>query len=168
MRIFEPMMNNPKDLLSGTAPALNSAYPAPMARDLDHELVASWAVLMHPATSPWHVLSHQASCFIRRAVMCPLSKRQSSCLCATWQRCDSAGDHTRSIQVSTPSLAAGGIMQYAKVRLACLGCKAMLSKGETTLCQHCKSKVRTPPNMSHFCATGMQHLQDGVYSLSGP
>ena len=51
------------------------------------------------------------------------------------------GDHTRSIMVSTPSLAAGGIMKFAKVRYSCLGCKATLAPGDTTLCKHCSSKV---------------------------
>lgn len=32
-------------------------------------------------------------------------------------------------------------MKFAKVRLACLGCKATLMQGEVTLCQHCKAKV---------------------------
>lgn len=54
-----------------------------------------------------------------------------------------AGDHTRAIQVSTPSSAAGGIMRFAQKKLACLGCKALLATGETTFCKHCKSKV--PP-----------------------
>ena len=104
------------------------------------------------------VLSHQASWSIRHVVMWPLSKRcrvqGSADHLAMW--CP-AGDHTRSIQVSTPSLAAGGIMQFAKVRLACLGCKAMLSKGETTLCQHCKPKVRIPPIRPFLAALAFWH-----------
>lgn len=69
--------------------------------------------------------------------------------------------------MSTPSLAAGGIMKFAKVKLACLGCKATLSAGETTLCSHCKSKVYTSgitnnrvakmheyPRSSQICKTG--------------
>ncbi|KAL0028520.1 hypothetical protein WJX77_011509 [Trebouxia sp. C0004] len=51
-----------------------------------------------------------------------------------------SGDHTRSIMVSTPSLAAGGIMKFAKVRYSCLGCKATLAPGDTTLCKHCRNK----------------------------
>ena len=43
--------------------------------------------------------------------------------------------------MTTPSLASGGIMKFAKVKLSCLGCKATLSPGETTLCKHCKVKV---------------------------
>ena len=54
-----------------------------------------------------------------------------------------AGDHTRSITVSTPSLAAGGIMKFAKVRYSCLGCKATLAPGDTTLCKHCRAKVNS-------------------------
>lgn len=55
-----------------------------------------------------------------------------------------AGDHTRSITVSTPTTASGGIMRFAKVRLSCLGCKAPLDqpagqKG-TPLCKHCLDK----------------------------
>ena len=52
-----------------------------------------------------------------------------------------AGEHTRSITLATPSLAAGGIMRFAKVRLACLGCRAPLPPGHTDLCEHCRPKV---------------------------
>eukprot|EP00195_Chlamydomonas_chlamydogama_P002057 CAMPEP_0202920478 /NCGR_PEP_ID=MMETSP1392-20130828/76878_1 /ASSEMBLY_ACC=CAM_ASM_000868 /TAXON_ID=225041 /ORGANISM="Chlamydomonas chlamydogama, Strain SAG 11-48b" /LENGTH=1079 /DNA_ID=CAMNT_0049613975 /DNA_START=162 /DNA_END=3401 /DNA_ORIENTATION=+ len=69
------------------------------------------------------------------------------------------GDHTRSILVSTPSTASGGIMRFAKVRLSCLGCKAPLTKaGETSLCGHCKPKEadifhRTLCNVNELEAT---------------
>jgi DNA polymerase delta subunit 1 len=36
------------------------------------------------------------------------------------------GEHTRSIALSTPTAAAGGIMRFAKVKKTCLGCKAPL------------------------------------------
>ncbi|MEW5314891.1 MAG: hypothetical protein WDW38_006353 [Sanguina aurantia] len=48
-----------------------------------------------------------------------------------------SGDHTRSISMSTPSNASGGIMKFAKVRLSCLACKAPLPAGATSLCHHC-------------------------------
>lgn len=51
------------------------------------------------------------------------------------------GDHTRSRVMATPSSAAGGIMKFAKVRLTCMGCRAPLDAGLTTLCKHCQSKV---------------------------
>ena len=35
-------------------------------------------------------------------------------------------------------------MKFAKVRLACLGCKAPLDPGATDLCEHCRPKVRAP------------------------
>ena len=66
-----------------------------------------------------------------------------------------SGDHTRSIMVSTPSLAAGGIMKFAKVRYSCLGCKATLAPGDTTLCKHCRTKV--------IC-----QLLDAILLLLGP
>ncbi|KAL4435029.1 hypothetical protein ABPG77_003854 [Micractinium sp. CCAP 211/92] len=50
------------------------------------------------------------------------------------------GAHTRSIMVTTPSVASGGIMKFAQKRLTCLGCKAPLGKGEATVCKHCKDK----------------------------
>lgn len=53
-----------------------------------------------------------------------------------------AGAHTRSIMVTTPSAASGGIMKFAQKRLTCLGCKAPLGSAETTVCKHCKEKVR--------------------------
>ena len=34
------------------------------------------------------------------------------------------GDHTRSISISTPS--SGGIMKFAKKKLSCIGCKALI------------------------------------------
>jgi len=49
------------------------------------------------------------------------------------------GAHTRSIAVTTPSNAAGGIMKFAKKKLACLGCKAPIAAG--SLCAHCAPKV---------------------------
>eukprot|EP00887_Chlorella_sp_A99_P006196 scaffold3.g6196.t1 len=48
------------------------------------------------------------------------------------------GAHTRSILVSTPSAASGGIMRFAQKKLTCLGCKAPLDKGEATVCKHCR------------------------------
>lgn len=48
------------------------------------------------------------------------------------------GLHTRSITVTTPSAASGGIMKFAHKRLTCLGCRATLGAGETTVCKHCK------------------------------
>ena len=53
-----------------------------------------------------------------------------------------SGAHTRSILVSTPSAASGGIMRFAQKRLTCLGCKAPLGKSETTVCKHCRVQVR--------------------------
>jgi DNA polymerase delta subunit 1 len=55
------------------------------------------------------------------------------------------GAHTRAITVTTPSVAAGGIMKFAKKTLTCLSCKAPLSasnscSGGKTLCNHCKAK----------------------------
>ena len=51
-----------------------------------------------------------------------------------------AGAHTRAIMVTTPSTAAGGIMRFAKKKLACLGCKAPIAAG--SVCAHCAEKVR--------------------------
>jgi len=50
------------------------------------------------------------------------------------------GEHTRSVIVSTPSAASGGIMRFAKTRSKCLGCKAPLDPGFTALCEHCEPK----------------------------
>lgn len=47
-----------------------------------------------------------------------------------------AGDHTRAIQVSTPSI--GGLMKYAVKTATCLGCKAPLKQGESAVCANCK------------------------------
>ena len=57
-----------------------------------------------------------------------------------------AGEHTRSIALSTPSAAAGGIMRFAQVRATCVNCRAALPpppKGSDpaapagALCGHC-------------------------------
>ncbi|KAL5555418.1 hypothetical protein UlMin_037654 [Ulmus minor] len=48
------------------------------------------------------------------------------------------GSHTRSISISTPSNS--GIMKFAKKKLSCLGCKALLSGTDQTLCSHCKGR----------------------------
>lgn len=50
------------------------------------------------------------------------------------------GEHTRSVIVSTPSAASGGIMRFAKTKSKCLGCKAPLDKERTILCEHCEPK----------------------------
>ncbi|KAL4632629.1 hypothetical protein ACB092_04G065200 [Castanea dentata] len=48
------------------------------------------------------------------------------------------GSHTRSISISTPSNS--GIMRFAKKQLTCIGCKALISDKERTLCSHCKGR----------------------------
>ena len=50
------------------------------------------------------------------------------------------GAHTRSILVSTPSAASGGIMRFAQKRLTCLSCKGQLAAGEQTVCKHCRER----------------------------
>ena len=42
--------------------------------------------------------------------------------------------------MSTPSAGLGGIMQFAHKTLKCMGCKAALPPGQSTLCKHCKGK----------------------------
>lgn len=108
LRIFEPLMNNAKSLLTGDGPLVHSLS------------------LSRCATAVWG------------AVTAASSERESNVgLKAVW----GSGDHTRAIQVSTPSLASGGIMKFAKVKLTCMSCKAVLCKGDTTLCEHCKPKA---------------------------
>ena len=70
-----------------------------------------------------------------------------------------AGDHTRSIMVSTPSLAAGGIMKFAKVRHSCLACKATLAPGDSTLCRHCSPKVMIIVTFRRFSSCLLCKLQ---------
>nr|XP_023899562.1 DNA polymerase delta catalytic subunit isoform X2 [Quercus suber] len=48
------------------------------------------------------------------------------------------GSHTRSISISTPSNS--GIMRFAKKQLTCIGCKALISDKDRTLCSHCKGR----------------------------
>lgn len=56
-----------------------------------------------------------------------------------------AGEHTRSIAVTTPSNVKGGIMAFAKKKVSCLSCKAPIAGG--TLCNHCAPKVRNSDKM---------------------
>ncbi|XP_002983728.2 DNA polymerase delta catalytic subunit isoform X2 [Selaginella moellendorffii] len=48
------------------------------------------------------------------------------------------GSHTRSVYITTPSNS--GIMKFAKKQLTCLGCKAIISGGDTPLCKHCSGR----------------------------
>ncbi|XVF34040.1 hypothetical protein REPUB_Repub18cG0022900 [Reevesia pubescens] len=48
------------------------------------------------------------------------------------------GSHTRSISISSPSNS--GIMKFAKKQLSCIGCKALISNTDRTLCSHCKGR----------------------------
>ncbi|KAI8823617.1 DNA polymerase family B-domain-containing protein [Fimicolochytrium jonesii] len=50
-----------------------------------------------------------------------------------------SGDHTRTISVAAPTI--GGLMKFAVKTATCLGCKAVLRKGETAVCAHCKPRV---------------------------
>lgn len=43
---------------------------------------------------------------------------------------DAAGDHTRSVKVTTPTV--GGLFKFAKVQLRCIGCKTPLKEVGTT------------------------------------
>ena len=47
-----------------------------------------------------------------------------------------------SIAQATPSNKVGGIMQFAKVRLSCVGCRSVITdeKASTALCKHCLTK----------------------------
>ncbi|XP_052189553.1 DNA polymerase delta catalytic subunit [Diospyros lotus] len=63
------------------------------------------------------------------------------------------GSHTRSISISTPSNS--GIMKFAKKQLTCIGCKALISNSDRTLCSHCKGReaelyCRTVANVSEL------------------
>ncbi|KAI4310823.1 hypothetical protein MLD38_035775 [Melastoma candidum] len=62
------------------------------------------------------------------------------------------GSHTRSISISTPSNS--GIMKFAQKRSACIGCKALLSNAEQTLCSHCKGR-----ESELYCKTVLQVSQ---------
>ncbi|KAF3440626.1 hypothetical protein FNV43_RR18910 [Rhamnella rubrinervis] len=48
------------------------------------------------------------------------------------------GSHTMSVTISTPST--GGIVKFAKKQLTCIGCKALLSNTDRTLCSHCRGR----------------------------
>lgn len=50
------------------------------------------------------------------------------------------GDHTRNVVIATPSAKSGGIMKHLQKTVTCLGCKAPLTKGETTVCVHCQDR----------------------------
>ncbi|CAH1760530.1 10711_t:CDS:10 [Entrophospora sp. SA101] len=50
-----------------------------------------------------------------------------------------AGNHTRVIQVATPSV--GGLMKFTVKTATCLGCKTPLSKTDAAVCHHCRPKL---------------------------
>ena len=94
------------------------------------------------------------------------------------------GEHTRSIALSTPTAAAGGIMRFAKVKKTCLGCKAPLpevavaaaskkencgggdsgdgSDGGSALCKHCAPRRAEIYSRALGAATA---LEDAFASL---
>ncbi|PRP82977.1 DNA polymerase delta catalytic subunit-like [Planoprotostelium fungivorum] len=49
-----------------------------------------------------------------------------------------SGDHTRTVFKPTPKQ--GGIIAFAVKQLSCLGCKAPLKNGETTVCRNCTDR----------------------------
>jgi DNA polymerase delta subunit 1 len=115
MRLFEPIMKNPKELLMGGRFVRGVvAGPGPhQEHDMPPSASACPAVgLLWP---PCQLFTHLLTC--------------------------PAGSHTRSIMVTTPSAASGGIMKFAQKRLTCLGCRAMLGMEEHTVCKHCRDKV---------------------------
>nr|XP_031863513.1 DNA polymerase delta catalytic subunit [Kwoniella shandongensis]KAA5530585.1 DNA polymerase delta catalytic subunit [Kwoniella shandongensis] len=51
-----------------------------------------------------------------------------------------AGDHTRTIQIATPTI--GGLMKFAVKTVTCLGCKTPLrSNKESAVCVNCRPKL---------------------------
>lgn len=72
------------------------------------------------------------------------------------------GDHTRSVTVVTPSSALGGIMKFAQKKLMCLGCKAQLKDGFTTLCEHCQPQEA---QIYYNCLTKVNDLEEGYSKL---
>jgi len=66
------------------------------------------------------------------------------------------GDHTLSIAQPTPTAKAGGIMQFAKVRLSCVGCRASITdeRQSRSLCAHCLTKEP-------------EHLQKALDAVNG-
>ncbi len=50
------------------------------------------------------------------------------------------GEHTRTVVQKTPTARPGGILMFAKQSASCLGCKTLVSQGES-LCKHCLPKV---------------------------
>mmetsp|Transcript_11802 Transcript_11802/g.27341 ORF Transcript_11802/g.27341 Transcript_11802/m.27341 type:complete len:510 (-) Transcript_11802:346-1875(-) len=89
-----------------------------------------------------HYLEHQLSQPILRLFEAIMDKPQSLL----------SGDHTRQICVSTPTN--GGLMKFVKTTLTCLGCRAPLKEGQTTVCDHCK------PNESALCRTSIENVNE--------
>lgn len=79
-----------------------------------------------------HYLDHHLAQPLMRLFE-PILKNPRELLC---------GAHTRTITVSTPSSASGGIMRFAQKKATCLGCKAALGPGERSLCKHCAPNER--------------------------
>jgi DNA polymerase delta subunit 1 len=52
-----------------------------------------------------------------------------------------AGEHTRTVYVSTPNL--GALRKFVVKTESCVGCKAPLGKGEQVVCSYCRPDIET-------------------------
>lgn len=61
-----------------------------------------------------------------------------------------SGEHTRSIQVSAPSI--GSLSKFVSKKMTCLGCKAVLKDQNAGICPHCESNFKEIylKNVNHF------------------
>jgi len=76
-----------------------------------------------------------------------------------------SGEHTRTISVATPTT--GGLMKFAKKTLTCLGCRTPLKGDQTSVCDHCKSKeVSHPQILSLSCVHVSLFLSSSVHFIT--
>ncbi|ELR25172.1 polymerase (DNA directed), delta 1, catalytic subunit [Acanthamoeba castellanii str. Neff] len=117
---------------AGSAPVVGDRVPYVIVKG------AKGSRAYERAEDPLHVLEHNipldAQYYLHQQlekpllrIFKPILKNPESLL---------TGEHTRTISVQTPTV--GGIVSFAKRTLSCMGCKAPLVGGETSVCRYCR------------------------------
>lgn len=128
------LMNRMKKRDAGSAPTMGDRVPYVMIQKgkgaKGYEKAEDPIYVLDnniPIDAQWY-LEHQISQPLMRLFE-PIMENPGSLL---------TGDHTRKIYKPTPT--SGGIMNFAKKSLTCLGCRAPIANSDKTCCKHCKSK----------------------------
>jgi DNA polymerase delta subunit 1 len=117
---------------AGSAPVVGDRVPYVIVKG------AKGSRAYERAEDPLHVLEHNipvdAQYYLHRQLEKPLLRIFKPILKSPESLL--TGDHTLAISVQTPTV--GGIVSFAKRTLSCMGCKAPLAAGETSVCRYCR------------------------------